>query len=169
MVKKSPRDLRTGVSGNRAPCSGRGNRPPVQRSFHSRFSNQGSLVIVAACPHLRQAHRIWGSVLNTAKSRTVIVSVKLCPRLTLRKALHQALQVDMYIFLGMRIWDPELQESHKPGHTDPLSLSIFTPQLFRIQTWYFFAGSSAGVDSVAIVLAHARSKVEGCFLQACTG
>ena len=28
---------------------------------------------------------------------------------------------------------------------------------------------SAGVDSVAIVLAHARSKVEGCFLQACTG
>ncbi|DBA85101.1 TPA: hypothetical protein ACH3X2_005825 [Trebouxia sp. C0005] len=93
---------------------------------------QGSLVIVAACPHLRQAHRIWGSVLNTAKSRTVIVSVKLCPRLTLRKALHQALQVDMYIFLGMRIWDPELQESHKPGHTDPLSLSIFTPQLFRM-------------------------------------
>ncbi len=26
----------------------------------------------------------------------------------------------------------ELQESHKPGHTDPLALSIFTPQLFRM-------------------------------------
>ncbi|KAL3141181.1 hypothetical protein ABBQ38_003524 [Trebouxia sp. C0009 RCD-2024] len=26
----------------------------------------------------------------------------------------------------------ELQNSHKPGHTDPLSLSYFTPQLFRL-------------------------------------
>ena len=25
-----------------------------------------------------------------------------------------------------------LQESQKPGHTDPLSLSVFTPQLFRM-------------------------------------